>query len=645
MPRDSSPQLAADAARVPLPDTTADESISNNAEFEPQAAMNAEPELALGPEADVAASGDCHMSEHQSSKNTGGVEVSGHTNIEDSFESSPKYAASPKTTAAVKHEVMDESPCHQTSQTNEQEQSASSDDKINRSPSPSASTLTNCSSITSKTNGSGSSSDSGSTITQSSYSRHEQADDMEIKDERRSHRSSHSSSRSQSRGRPNALNFLEPDSPAVTAEAIRRSIEESTARWRASGSGNRKSPSTQSSTSSESSSMRSDVFSIGDHETDRSSSPENSVDGDSSGSPSSNVRTQFATDPRKSHPTKSYGTPEMPRGKANLPHIPPKELQPRLGTQYGYVKHLPRAEKLPLSGYQLLASKLSPSHARPSIIQPMYRRFETMNHRILLHLQDELAEMEEQLHRLDTADTQTRRLQNCILPASRRSDYLAGGELQWHKTDILGKIGYKLEQYNRVLSSFEKTQNMSAPSKSEIEDYRGFLEAQRPITELETRFLDCNDDLVAIGRPRSRSFDRSECLSSGAPTPMPQLSADQQFGELLEHDAPSNKDTEAVKRLEAAPPIAVAPLNSNMEVSIPSLAAGLAISVLLPIAAFPTIPGLLGRILVVCLVAIGVLNPLLQAGSLKGLGIDTRNALICAAIYGGAMSVVATVIA
>jgi len=42
-------------------------------------------------------------------------------------------------------------------------------------------------------------------------------------------------------------------------------------------------------------------------------------------------------------------------------------------------------------------------------------------------------------------------------------------------------------------------------------------------------------------------------------------------------------------------------------------------------------------------VAVGVLNPLLQAGNLKGLGIDTRNSVICAAIYGGAMSVIAVV--
>lgn len=88
-------------------------------------------------------------------------------------------------------------------------------------------------------------------------------------------------------------------------------------------------------------------------------------------------------------------------------------------------------------------------------IKPLYRKFEALNHRILLHLQDELSELEEQLHRLDTADTQTRRLQNSILPASRRAEVLTGGELQWHKTDVLGKIGYKLGQYSESPSALQ----------------------------------------------------------------------------------------------------------------------------------------------------------------------------------------------
>lgn len=269
-----------------------------------------------------------------------------------------------------------------------------------------------------KQTSSGSSSDSEATVTQSDTESHHPRE-MDS-----SHAKLSPQSGSLPFSRPNPLSFLEPDSPDITPESIRRSIEESTARWRP-----RTSPSSASSGSS-----ASDVFS----QTDPGTSP--------SSSPTQSARGSPTPRPPARRPSKSYGTPEMPRGPANHPHIPPNALQPRLGSNY--VKPLPRAEKLPLSGYQLVASKLSSSHPLSPPIQPIYRRFETLNHRILLHLQDELAELEEQLHRLDTADTQTRRLRSCFLPASRRTEVLAGGELQWHKTDILGKIGYKLEQYS-----------------------------------------------------------------------------------------------------------------------------------------------------------------------------------------------------
>ncbi|OAA65331.1 hypothetical protein SPI_02118 [Niveomyces insectorum RCEF 264] len=263
-----------------------------------------------------------------------------------------------------------------------------------------------------------------------------------------------------------------------------------------------------------------------------------------------------------------YGTPEMPRGSANLPHLPAGALNPRVPAA-GHVKHLPRAEKLPLTGYELLASKLSSHSSRATksrrgslgaastmsarsaysggacstsgssngsmsfesgdsdaatssaaaaqlSIKPLYRKFEALNHRILLHLQDELSELEEQLHRLDTADTQTRRLQNSIQPASRRAEASAGGELQWHKTDVLGKIGYKLGQYNHVLSSFTETQRLASPTLSDVHDYRTYLDAQRPITEIETRFLDASDDLVTLSPTRQRSTSSLDSPSSSS---------------------------------------------------------------------------------------------------------------------------------
>jgi hypothetical protein len=204
-----------------------------------------------------------------------------------------------------------------------------------------------------------------------------------------------------------------------------------------------------------------------ENDTDRSTSPERSDRGheDLPGAPnpppppgpervSAKIASQMAAARHRQNswsPMHHFGTPDMPRGNAPLPYIPPPVLNSP--PQYQMAQRpLPRAEKLPVTGYELLATRLASfsggDRNRGPRIKPIYRKFEALNHRLLLHLQDELCELEEQLHRLDHADTQSRRTDRHIIPASRRAAEPAGGELQWHKTDILGRIGFKLAQYS-----------------------------------------------------------------------------------------------------------------------------------------------------------------------------------------------------
>ena len=373
--------------------------------------------------------------------------------------------------------------------------------------------------------------------------------------------------------RADVLSLLDPDSPNVTEESIKRTLQAST-QWHRDS---RSIPPRSSAGSPGMSGAETGSYTSDDQEmdTEAQTSPEPSVDGDilsttfvqessdtqpwlgGPGAQSTNTKEPKLAPRRNQLKAKDkeyyYGTPEMPRGNANLPHLPPDILTSRVpNLAQGHVKHLPRAEKLPLTGYELLAARLTSSsgrttarprrHGRPRSsqppspssdrdrdrdpggygpdggaepdIKPIYRRFEALNHRLLLHLQDELSELEEQLHRLDTADTQTRRLQNCILPASRRAEHMSGGELQWHKTDILGKIGFKLGQYNHALSSFREAQDLPPPDPADVEAYRTYLATDNPIAEIETLFLDPTDDLVSLARcerhrPRSGSSSSS----------------------------------------------------------------------------------------------------------------------------------------
>jgi len=220
------------------------------------------------------------------------------------------------------------------------------------------------------------------------------------------------------------------------------------------------------STSSSSSSFRGDDnFSepAADRDTDRSTSPDNSIQGQedddhsvvASDTASAKIASQIAAAQQRQNlhgAVQSFGTPNIQPGNTGLPQIPSQSLNSRY-SQSVSSRGLPRAEKLPVTGYELLASRLSSYSGSETVkgaprIKPMYRKFEALNHRILLHLQDEISELEEQLHRLDHADTQSRKTDHQILPASRRAAAFAGGELQWHKTDVLGRIGYKLAQYS-----------------------------------------------------------------------------------------------------------------------------------------------------------------------------------------------------
>ncbi|KAK4140460.1 uncharacterized protein C8A04DRAFT_14940, partial [Dichotomopilus funicola] len=356
---------------------------------------------------------------------------------------------------------------------------------------------------------------------------------------------------------PDALYFLESDSPAVTEERIRQAIEEAADNW---------SPRTVSSFGSNASRRRNatnhTAATTPDYSESGNGQPQDlptagpeSTEAYHYHQPSFGSPTHKAYRNTRTHQTHGsirdrdrYGTPEMSRGPAKHPHVSPSELQPRLVPPgQGYPKHLPRAEKLPMSGYELLAAKLStPNHwparrgssgsgsqgsqdsnnsgndeSARNGIKPIYRKFEALNHRLLLHLQDELSELEEQLHRLDTADTQTRRLQNCILPASRRAEFMAGGELQWRKTDLLGKVGFKLGQYNNALEGFTNTLSLSPASVHDIEDYRTYLATHNPIAEMETRFLDPTEDLVCLSPPRRRRSSSSSSSLSAGYSPLP----------------------------------------------------------------------------------------------------------------------------
>ncbi|KAI0862287.1 hypothetical protein F4860DRAFT_123457 [Xylaria cubensis] len=435
--------------------------------------------------------------------------------------------------------------------------------------------------------------------------------------------------------KPDVLNFLDLDSPQVTPESIQRTVKEAS---KPSPEAPKNTSPSAHSTSSASSGFREDVFDIfGDHETDRSTSPEHGIDEDS------RARVFGEAGPRTAKTNKSrkrYGTPEMPRVNAQYPHVPPEELTPRAPNQQ-FFKRLPRAEKLPLTGYELLASRLSSLSAdRGGQLQPIYRRFEALNHRILLHLQDEICELEEKLHRLDTTDTQNRRLPNGILPASRRAEFASGGEFQWHKADILGQIAWKLDQYNRVLSSFRETLSLPPPTMPAISQYRGFLASYTPISEVETQFLDATDDLVSLSYSDDEEMiaDEEDVVTPVSRSDITDFHTRRRVSILSQSDTSRQLDE---RNTPSSDPEKV-PLDQQHTTAkylLMSLSVAMAVAVILPILTFLVIPGFIGRMTVVGLVGTGILVALVQGSWVKFQA--TQEFCLSVGLYGCVMAVLA----
>ncbi|KUJ10934.1 uncharacterized protein LY89DRAFT_739914 [Mollisia scopiformis] len=425
-----------------------------------------------------------------------------------------------------------------------------------------------------------------------------------------------------------------------------------------------------SASSSASSSFHGDDFSDppADNDTDRSTSPERSVKGHDVNEPrpletipeipevpgapasppltpssadraSARMASQMAAAQQRQSQYGSmnqFGTPNMPRGNAQLPVVPPSALSARYPQPMAQ-RPLPRAEKLPVTGYELLASQLS---TRADIedgtrIKPLYRKFEALNHRLLLHLQDELSELEEQLHRLDHADTQSRRTDRHIVPASRRAAAMAGGELQWHKTDVLGRIGFKLAQYNQALTSFNETQSLAPPTIDDIDQYREYLEVEQPIHEAETHFLDPEDDLVSLSS--QPLHHRSPYRRHHSESPSSEVSSsDISSRHLASASAPS---------AESKLPELQNPTKDTVQSIFPALAAAIATSILLPVLTFTVIPGFIGRLTVTLLVALFTVAALIQAQILSRKVLLGRESVMCFGIYGGVMTVLAGIMA
>ncbi|KAK5135711.1 hypothetical protein LTR08_004697 [Meristemomyces frigidus] len=196
----------------------------------------------------------------------------------------------------------------------------------------------------------------------------------------------------------------------------------------------------------------------------------------------------------------------MQQHQCNLPMAVVAQAPPQ--TNDGHVEQYerppapdaPDLSKRTLAGYEMLALELS---LADSPVRPLYRKFEYLNHRILLHLQDELCELEEQLRIMDEiiAQMDPALADGERTPASRRGETYSSSEIHHRRTSLLGRIFIKTEQYNKAMSSYTAMAKSSgAPQEKDVQAYHQWMAKHAPVHEVEARFLQRGEDLMIPGK-------------------------------------------------------------------------------------------------------------------------------------------------
>ncbi|PGH04041.1 hypothetical protein GX51_03711 [Blastomyces parvus] len=201
--------------------------------------------------------------------------------------------------------------------------------------------------------------------------------------------------------------------------------------------------------------------------------------------------------------------------KHTFPQCPPNSA---IHPSYPYRQPNPDMRKFSLSTSKKqrrtsVESAPKRSESRDDEHPLLYRKFESLNHRLLRHLQEEIAQMEEDLTILDEVE-EVRRVTANVRNSGRQK--LLGTKhqdlqseelsvLQQKKSELVEKLVPKTEQYNRALCSYrEVSRNVPAATDEEVEAYRAWVHEHSSSTKSDLRFLAHDNDLILLGeRPSS----------------------------------------------------------------------------------------------------------------------------------------------
>lgn len=137
--------------------------------------------------------------------------------------------------------------------------------------------------------------------------------------------------------------------------------------------------------------------------------------------------------------------PTIPNVTCQLSVTPP-ELSPQLPRSRKAIPPKDTAQKE--RGYSQLASAVSSQD--DVVLKPVYRKFETLNNRILLYLQEEIAELEASLEELDATITAEER-HAADAGRSPRTDAKFASQLYQRRVELTERCASKIHTYSESL--------------------------------------------------------------------------------------------------------------------------------------------------------------------------------------------------
>ncbi|KAI4200003.1 MAG: hypothetical protein LQ346_002476 [Caloplaca aetnensis] len=182
---------------------------------------------------------------------------------------------------------------------------------------------------------------------------------------------------------------------------------------------------------------------------------------------------------------------------------PDPRRSPTIGT--GGTDHQLRT--IPNAAMQVLTSKLTgfsvDDHPRgyPNLAAFMIssdnflmcRGFAFLHSRVLLHRQDELAEMEKTLLAMDEEDIEFG--EELALQSRRRDDLRPE---QPSRKSLIDKIDTKLKDYDDLTMRIRTMVAIPKPSERDYSSFYRWIDAKKPLCREETKFVKHQDDFIAL---------------------------------------------------------------------------------------------------------------------------------------------------